>query len=101
MWASIIAAFLVSCVVGSIYFLGYTQGRHVEKAHSREEKRKLMWMVRESLRRYGSWTKSEADLYAGLASDYKVRKNIAENDDSYIDSSGADDIRNLKCNEVE
>jgi uncharacterized protein YfaA (DUF2138 family) len=72
----------------------------VEKVHSREERRKLMWMVRESLRRYGSWTKSEADLYAGLASDYKVRKSIAENDDNHI-NSGADDARYLELDRVE
>ena len=68
---ALLTGLAVGAVVGFVFFLGYVEGRHVERQRERRALRKQRWMVREAVRRWSPWDKDEAVHIAELAAAYR------------------------------
>jgi len=65
---------LVASVIGFTFFLGYAQGRHVEKRRVKKRTLKTEWMLREAIWRWAPWTDNAEVFKAKLAAEYEEQK---------------------------
>jgi membrane protein YqaA with SNARE-associated domain len=65
---------LVASVIGFTFFLGYAQGRHVEKRRVKKRTLKTEWMLKEALWRWAPWSDDPSNFKARLAAEYEELK---------------------------
>ncbi len=70
----IVTILTIGLAFGLTYFLGLSQGRHLERTRRHERERQSEWVCREALLRFSPWTKSAAEWHAQLANEYRAKK---------------------------
>ena len=61
-------------VMAAVYWLGLSQGRHLERLKDRERDRKLRWIIGECLRRWSPLDRDVSETYARLCAEYESVK---------------------------